>query len=72
MTPEEKLKRKAERLYRKRMEEYELEKQLQAILEKKAKNAKPPIDSARRGALAYNAWQRGQRNGQVFRGHCGR
>jgi hypothetical protein len=71
VTPEQKL--KADRIYKKRMEEYELEKQLQAILEKKAKNSKPPIDSARRGTLAYNAWQRGIRgDGQVFRGHCGR
>jgi hypothetical protein len=63
--------RKANRIYKKRLEELELERQLQKLLEKRAKN-KIPVDAARRGTLAYNAWQRGQKTGQVFRSHCGR
>lgn len=79
LTPEEKLKRKIERDQRKKAEELELGKQLQKIiarnleLAKKRKEAKIPVDAARRGTLRYDSWQTGiRKDGQVFRGHCGR
>ena len=71
MTPEEKANRKAARLERKRLEDMELERQLEELMVKK-RAQRPARDSSMRKTLAYNAWQRGQRTGQVFRSHCGR
>jgi len=71
MTPEEKTKRKTDRLERKRLEDIELERQLEELMAKK-RAQRPARDSSIRKTLTYNSWQRGQKNGQVFRGHCGR
>lgn len=79
LTPEEKLRRKEERAHKKKIEDYELGKQIERIvarnleLAKKRKEAKIPEDIARRGTLKYDSWQTGiRKDGQVFRGHCGR
>lgn len=71
MTPEEKAKRKAARMERKRLEDLEIERQLEELMARK-RAQRPARDSALRKTLTYNSWQRGQRDGQVFRGHCGR
>jgi len=63
--------RKAARLERKRLEDEELERQLEELMAKK-RAQRPARDSSLRGTLAYNGWQRGRGTGQVFRGHCGR
>jgi len=74
MTDEQKQKAKAARLERKRLQDLELERQLQEIRDRKRSQslALPARDSSLRGKLTYNAWGYGQRTGQVFRGHCGR
>jgi len=83
LTPEEKQKARDARLEKKRLEDLELERQLQEIRDRKRSRkmddgrvlqsaTTPPRDSSLRGKLTYNAWGYGQHTGQVFRGHCGR
>ena len=83
LTPEQKQKAKDARLEKKHLEDLELERQLQEIIDRKRSRkmddgrvfqseTPTPRDSSLRGKLTYNAWGHGQRTGQVFRSNEGR
>lgn len=67
MTLEERAKRKAARLEKKRLEELEVERLHEEFL-RRQREKRPAIDSSRRRYIAYDSWQSSRRDGEVNTG----
>jgi|688.fasta_scaffold1331187_1 hypothetical protein len=72
MSPEKKEQRRIERLERKRIEKIELDRQFEAMMEKRLNRppVKPPVDSSRRKTLPYNGWDTGYYTGEISPIRC--
>jgi hypothetical protein len=67
VTLEEKAKRKAARLEKKRLEEIEVERLHEEFLARQ-RERRAPVDSSRRRYIAYDSWQSRRRDGEVNTG----